>query len=165
DGQRPLAPWLIRVFQNRHLSHLRKTPGPQALPDDDLAVPLPTRTKEDDRWYQVFGTAARAWLADLSEQERILLALRWRYKMSQREIATLLAVHEGTISRQTDKLRDHALEVIGNHLTAEGWTGNDLDHFVLTELGGVLTDDPRLSAEELRRLLSAKGKAAPISTE
>ncbi len=58
DGQRPLAPWLIRVFQNRHLSHLRKHPGPQALPDDDLAVLLPTRTKEDDRWHQAFSSAA-----------------------------------------------------------------------------------------------------------
>jgi RNA polymerase sigma factor (sigma-70 family) len=161
DGQRPLAPWLIRVFQNRHLSQLRKAPGPHALPDDDLAVPLPTRPKEEDRWYRSFVVAARAWLAELPDSERILLGLRWRYKMSQRDIATLMGVHEGTISRQTDKLRDRALESIGEKLTAEGWTGDDLEQFVLTELGGVLTDDPRLSAEELRRLLAAKGKNVP----
>ena len=29
---------------------------------------------------------------------------------------------------------------------------------MMGSLGGVLTDDPRLSAEELRRLLAAKGK-------
>jgi RNA polymerase sigma factor (sigma-70 family) len=161
DGQRPLAPWLIRVFQNRHLSHLRKNPGPQTLPDDDLAVPLPTRTKEEDRWHQAFTLAARAWLAELPDSERVLLGLRWRYKMSQREIATLMGVHEGTISRQTDKLRDHALEAIGDRLTNDGWTGDDLEQFILTELGGVLTDDPRLSADELRRLLAAKGKGIP----
>ncbi|HEY2784617.1 MAG TPA: sigma-70 family RNA polymerase sigma factor [Fimbriiglobus sp.] len=163
DGQRPLAPWLIRVFQNRHLSHLRKTPGPQTLPDDDLAVPLPTRTKEDDRWHQAFTLAARAWLAEVPDGERILLGLRWRYRMSQRDVATLLGVHEGTISRQNDKLRDHALQAIGDRLTAEGWTGDDLEQFILTELGGVLTDDPRLSAEELRRLLLAKGKTIPTA--
>ena len=27
DGQRPLAPWLIRVFQNWHLSKLRQHSG------------------------------------------------------------------------------------------------------------------------------------------
>jgi hypothetical protein len=38
-----------------------------------------------------------------------------------------------------------------------------LEQFILTELGGVLTDDPRLSAEELRRLLLAKGKTIPTA--
>src|SRR5439155_27234290 len=27
DGQRPLVPWLIRVFQNRHLSEMRRDRG------------------------------------------------------------------------------------------------------------------------------------------
>ena len=34
DGQRPLVPWLIRVFQNKHLSDLRHNRGVQPLPDD-----------------------------------------------------------------------------------------------------------------------------------
>src|SRR5262245_2245400 len=88
DGQRPLAPWLIRVFQNHHLSHLRKAPGPQALPDDDLAVALPTRPKEEDRWYRAFSTSARTWLAELPGAERHLPGLSWRYAMSQRATAT-----------------------------------------------------------------------------
>src|SRR5262249_5182606 len=41
DGQRPLVPWLIRVFQNLHISQLRQRSGTQALPEDDLAMPLP----------------------------------------------------------------------------------------------------------------------------
>jgi hypothetical protein len=36
DGQRPLVPWLIRVFQNKHISELRKSKGVQLLPDDDF---------------------------------------------------------------------------------------------------------------------------------
>src|SRR5262249_24009212 len=43
DGQRPLVPWLIRVFQNKHLSELRHGHAPQALPEDEL----------DDRDWQV----------------------------------------------------------------------------------------------------------------
>ena len=103
-------------------------------------------------------TAAREWLNEIADGERLILGLRWRYKMSQRDVANLLGVHEGTVSRQTDKLRDRALEVIGERLVKEGWAGDDLERFVLTELGGLFTDDPRLSADELSRLLAKRGK-------
>ena len=78
--------------------------------------------------------------------------------MSQREAAKLFGLNEGTLTRRTDKLRDKALEQLGGRLVEEGWTGNDLEGFVLTELGGIMTDDPRLSADHLGRLLAAKGK-------
>jgi RNA polymerase sigma factor (sigma-70 family) len=161
DGQRPLAPWLIRVFQNWHLSKLRQQAGVVALPDDDIALPLPSPPKEESRWHEAFIAAANDWLADVSDGELLILGLRWRYRMSQREVAHLLGVHEGTISRQTDKLRDRAVERIGGRLTADGWTGDDLERFVLTELGAVLTDDPRLTAEQLAKLLAARGKSVP----
>ncbi len=156
DGQRPLAPWLIRVFQNWHVSQLRSHAGSQALPEDDLALPLPETA--DVRWHDAFCGAARDWLATLSEQEILLLGLRWRYRLSQRDISHLFDVHEGTISRQTDKLRDRCLDVIGKKLTAGGWTGEDLEGFVLTELGSLLVDEPRLSADQLTAMLARRGK-------
>ena len=162
DGQRPLAPWLIRVFQNWHLSKLRRHSGATAMPDDDLAMELPTKTKTETRWHEAFCTAAREWLGGMSDNERLLLGLRWRYRMSQRDVAGLLGVHEGTISRQTDKLRDGALESIRTRLIAEGWTEDDLEGYILTEMGGLLLDDPRLSADQLGRLLQAKGKSLPV---
>ena len=165
DGQRPLAPWLIRVFQNWHLSKLRSHSGVVALPDDDIAQPIPTGTKNETRWHEAFCTAAHTWLTSMPDTERLLLGLRWRYKMSQRDVAALLGVHEGTISRQTDKLRDHALEIIGAKLVSEGWTGEDLEGFILTEMGGVLLDDPRLSADQLAALLKARGKDLPKASE
>lgn len=161
DGQRPLAPWLIRVFQNWHLSKLRQHGGVTALPDDDIAMPLPTAAKADPRWHDAFCAAAREWLDALPDAERLILGLRWRYRMSQREVAHLLGVHEGTISRQTDKLRDRALEAIGQRLVSEGWTGDDLEGFILTEMGGLMVDDPRLSADQLARLLANRGKQLP----
>src|SRR5579862_3042367 len=48
DGNRPLVPWLIRVFQNWHISLLRRHSGIQPLPEDDVALPLPPET--DSRW-------------------------------------------------------------------------------------------------------------------
>lgn len=157
DGQRPLAPWLIRVFQNFHLSRLRENSAAIALPDDDIAMPLPAPPKEEVRWHEAFCTAAQCWLDGISDQERLILGLRWRYQLSQREVAKLFGVHEGTISRQTDKLRDKALEEIGSQLIASGWVGEDLQGFVLREMGSVLVDDPKLSADHLARLLAAKG--------
>lgn len=161
DGQRPLAPWLIRVFQNWHLSKLRASAGVGSLPDDDLAMPMPTAARTEIRWHEAFCTAARDWLGEISESERLILGLRWRYRMSQREVATLLGVHEGTISRQTDKLRDKALDAIGRQLVDQGWTGDDLASFVATEMGGLLVDDPRLSADQLGRMLAERGKQLP----
>ena len=167
DGHRPLGPWLIRVFQNLHLSKLRQAGGVSTLPDDDVALPMNPIPEGDasGRWHEVFVEAARDWLGGIDDDERLLLGLRWRYRLSQREAARLFNLNEGTLTRRTDKLRDKALEQIGSRLLAEGWTGNDLESYILTELGALLTDDPRLSADHLGRLLAAKGKTLPSTTE
>ncbi len=159
DGQRPLVPWLIRVFQNWHISQLRHRTGVQPLPDEDLALPLPAEA--DSRWHEAFCLAAREYLQELSESELLILGLRLRYRMSQREVATLLGVHEGTISRQTTHLRDRCLDAIGKRLVEQGWTGEDLSAFVLSEMGSLLLDEPRLSASQLAGLLAARGKQLP----
>jgi RNA polymerase sigma factor (sigma-70 family) len=163
DGQRPLVPWLIRVFQNWHISQLRHRAGVHSLPEDDVAMPLPVEA--DGRWHEAFCLAARESLEGLNDNDLLILGLRLRYRLSQREVASLLGVHEGTISRQTTHLRDRLLEAIGQRLVEQGWTGDDLSEFVLNELGGLLTDDPRLSADQLARLLAARGKALPAAVE
>jgi RNA polymerase sigma factor (sigma-70 family) len=160
DGQRPLVPWLIRVFQNWHISQLRKNAGEQALPDDDLALPPPA-SDGDPRWRDAFAAAARDWLDTLDDQALILLGLRLRYRLSQREVATLLKVHEGTISRRTDQVRDQCLEFLEKRLTNEGWTGDDLSQLIRGEMHAVLLDDPRLSVDHLAALLNGQGKKLP----
>jgi RNA polymerase sigma factor (sigma-70 family) len=160
DGQRPLVPWLIRVFQNWHVSQLRRHAGIVALPEDDIALPLPSAAV-NDRWRETFAHAAREWLSELDEAELLLLGLRVRYRLSQREVAQLLQVHEGTISRRNDHLRDGSLEHITRRLLAEGWTGDDLSELIRTEMFGVLLDEPRLSADALAQILAKKGKKLP----
>jgi RNA polymerase sigma factor (sigma-70 family) len=155
DGQRPLVPWLIRVFQNWHISQLRRSSGVQALPEDDIALPLPANG--ESRWHEVFCEAARDWLSGLGDQEILLLGLRLRYRLSQREVATQLNIHEGTISRRTDALRDQCLEFLSKRLVEQGWTGDDLFEYVRTEMAGLLLDDPRLSVDNLARLLAVHG--------
>jgi DNA-directed RNA polymerase specialized sigma24 family protein len=159
DGQRPLVPWLIRVFQNWHISQLRRRAGVQALPEDDVALPLPAGG--DSRWHEAFCAAAGEWAAGLKEVELLILGLRLRYRLSQREVAALLGMHEGTVSRRTDALRDECLERVGKCLLDQGWTGDDLSDYVRTEMQAVLLDDPRLSVDHLASLLAARGKALP----
>jgi RNA polymerase sigma factor (sigma-70 family) len=162
DGQRPLVPWLIRVFQNKHLSELRHRNGVQPLPEDDLVErELPFTDHGHERWHDEFRAAAREWLDGLSEQEVLILGLRLRYRLSQREVAALLGIHEGNISRQTARLRDHCLEQIGEHLRILGWTGDDLSGFIFKEMDSLLLDEPGLSADRLAALLAARGKKAP----
>jgi RNA polymerase sigma factor (sigma-70 family) len=160
DGQRPLVPWLIRVFQNWHISLLRRHAGIKALPEDDLAMPLP-HADGDQRWHEAFCDAAHECLSGLKDNDLLILGLRLRYRLSQREVAALLGKHEGNLSRQTDHLRQKWLECIGQRLLAQGWTGNDLSEYVRTEMPGVLLDDPHLSVDRLALLLSAAGKSLP----
>src|SRR5262249_15434026 len=111
------------------------------------------------RWHEAFCAAARDCLDSMSENDLLILGLRLRYRMSQRDVAALMDVHEGTISRQTDKLRDRCLEQIRERLTDEGWTGDDLTDLLLREMAPLLWDDPRIGAERLAAILAARGRA------
>src|SRR5262245_23304057 len=115
DGQRPLVPWLIRVFQNKHISDLRQAKGVQRLPeDDDLdARDLPLAEADQGRWHEEFRLAAREWLGELGDNDLLILGLRLRYRLTQRQVAGLLGIHEGNVSRQTSRFRDQCLEHIG----------------------------------------------------
>ena len=161
DGLRPLVPWLIRVFQNWHVSQLLRRGGVQALPEDDLALPLPSAG--ESRWHEAFGEAAGEWVGGVKDTELLILGLRLRYRLSQREVAHLLGMHEGTVSRRTDHLRDQCLDHVSKRLLDQGWTGDDLFDYVRTEMQAVLLDDPRLSVDHLAQMLAAQGKSLPVT--
>lgn len=162
DGQRPLIPWLIRVFYNKHLSDLRQSRGHKALPEEDLDAPLAPLSQESDaRWHEEFRHAAREWISSLKEEDALLLGLRLRYRLSQRQVAGLLGIHEGNVSRHTSRLRDECLQSIGRGLMELGWTGEDLSGLVLTEMDSLILEEPLLAADRLAALLAAKGKKLP----
>src|SRR5207248_10636073 len=99
----------------RHRSHVH------ALPEDDIGLPLPP--EPNGYWHEAFRQAAREWLGELPDNELLILGLRLRYRLSQREVAQLLGLHEGTISRQTTHLRDRSRDHIQKRLADQGWTG------------------------------------------
>ncbi len=154
DGMRPLIPWLIRVFQNRIISQLRSPHHRvESLSEDDLLLDTQPRSPNLTRWQEAFREAAQSWLHVLPDRSLVILGLRWRYRLSQREIANLFHVHEGTISRQIAQLRDQFLATIKEHLESAGWFGEDVQPFILQEMQSVLLDEPKLSANHLSKLL------------
>jgi RNA polymerase sigma factor (sigma-70 family) len=159
DGLRPLVPWLIRVFQNQHISLLRRHERLVPLPDDDLALPL--QAHPEPRWRDAFSRAARESLLELSDQEILVLGLRLRYHLSQREVAALLDRNEGNISRQTTHLRERCLTDIARRMQSEGWAEDDMAELVQAEMAAVLLEEPRLSGDHLARLLHERGKSLP----
>ena len=163
DGLRPLVPWLIRVFQNRHLSEMRKHKGEVALPEnDDMGESdLYEPQRSDARWHMQFRDAAREWLAALKEDEILLLGLRLRYRLSQREVAKVVGIHEGNVTRRMDALSKKCHDQIEKHLRELGWTGDDLQGFIQAEMASLLLDDPRLAAGRLAAMLAARGKNLP----
>src|SRR5438045_5341550 len=81
DGQRPLVPWLIRVFQNWHVSQLRRHSHEQPLLDDDHhLLPMP-ETETDTRWRELFAVGVHDWLAQRDDGELLLLGLRLRFHL------------------------------------------------------------------------------------
>jgi RNA polymerase sigma factor (sigma-70 family) len=163
DGQRPLVPWLICVFHNKILSDMRKKHGAISLPDEDLVATEPALPEDSDaRWHDRFREAAHEWFGGLSDQEVLLLGLRIRYKCSQREVARLLGIHEGNVTRKIDALSNKCHEQIGRTLTELGWTGDDLFGFIRKEMAGLLLDEPRLAADRLAETLAERGKTLPL---
>ena len=162
DGQRPLVPWLLRVFQNKELSQMRRQKGEVALPEEDLGSAYAYLPEDSDaRWHEQFRAAAREWFSGLGDAEVLLLGLRLRYKLSQREVAKLLGIHEGNVTRRLDAVSQRCHEQIGAALRQLGWTGDDLFGFIRKEMYSVLLEEPRLSADRLAALLAAKGKTLP----
>lgn len=157
DGQRPLAPWLIRVFQNKILSDLRRAQNLEPLPQDDVFErdhPLPA--SGEDRWYHEFREAAREWLSGLSDQHMLLIGLRWRYKESQREVAKVLNIHEGNVTRRMTSLSEDFQSRVAGRLRELGWEGeeNDLHNYIHKEMQSLLLDEPRLALDQLAALLA-----------
>lgn len=93
--------WLFAVIRNTALDYLRKRVRHASLEQAPvMAAPLPTG--EEDRDY-------RSLLAQLPSRQRQVLLLAFYHNMSLTEIATITALHVGTVrthySRGKDALR------------------------------------------------------------
>ena len=79
DGQRPLVPWLIRVFQNRHCPNCARPRAQSAArrgPRRGATCYLPAQA--DGRWHEEFREAARGVARWAGGRRVLLLGLRLR---------------------------------------------------------------------------------------
>jgi RNA polymerase sigma factor (sigma-70 family) len=167
DGLRPLVPWLIRVFQNWQLSKLRKAPPELALPESEDTGEADRYSPQtaDAHWHDHFRAAAREWLDQLKDEDMLLLGLLTRYRLKQREAASILGIHEGNVTRRLNNLNTKAQNYLERNLVELGWTGDDLRPFIKTEMLPLLLDEPRLAADRLAGLLARRGKSLPASKD
>ena len=131
----------------------------QALPEDDLPFPLPSAG--DGRWHESFCQAAREYLTKLKENELLILGLR-SYNLSQREVAALLQVHEGTVSRRTDQLREQCLDSLPNGCWSRAGPATTCRITCVRKCSVSCSTNPRLSVDYLAHLLAQKGLQPPL---
>jgi RNA polymerase sigma-70 factor, ECF subfamily len=94
--------WLLRIARNVAVDHLRSTREHATL--DEAAETEAEGTLEEDHARQSDGVRLSTLLAELSERERELLALKYGAGVTNREIARITGLSEsnvGTILHRT----------------------------------------------------------------
>ena len=94
-----------------------------------MMVELALPSHEADRWYEEFRLAARDWLAGLDDGQVLILGLRLRYRMSQRDVARLVGIHEGNVSKHTTKLSDQLFCLYRPAFARTGLDGRGFEWF------------------------------------
>jgi RNA polymerase sigma-70 factor (ECF subfamily) len=112
DADRPLRPWLLRIATNETLNYLRgqrrdREHTVQGEEGDDLAERIPGR---DDPAATVLAAerreAVRAAVAQLPEQYRLLITLRFFNDLSYAEIAEQTGLPVNTVGVQLMRARN-----------------------------------------------------------
>ncbi len=120
-GEAAFGTWLYRIATNLCLDHLRKTARFRPLPLEDLAATVPD---DDDVAEMVVGAAEREELrlalkralAELSSEDRLLLAMRIGDQLSYAEIADLLALNPSTVGTRLFRARARLHRLVSRYL-------------------------------------------------
>ena len=115
----------------------------------------------DQRWHEAFCEAAHECLGGLKDNDLLMLGLRLRYRLSQREVAAVLGKHEGNLSRQTDHLRQQWRSASASVSWPRVGPATTCPNMSAPKCPAVLLDDPRLSVDHLAHLLGLAGKRLP----
>ena len=113
---RPLRPWLIRIAHNLAANYYRdRARRPQTALDDASVVSDPHRTDELVEGFQEVQEVL-AGVANLPDDRREALIMRFALDMDNREIARALGRSEGA----TKVLIHRAIKQLEQHLQGEG---------------------------------------------
>jgi RNA polymerase sigma-70 factor (ECF subfamily) len=105
DPERPVIPWLLRIATNRAMTMLAAR-GRRATEPLDEALPAGGPRPDEDAQRAELRANVRRALAELPEEQRIVLSLRAGEGLSYLEIAALLDVPVGTVMSRLARARE-----------------------------------------------------------
>jgi RNA polymerase sigma-70 factor, ECF subfamily len=92
-------PWLLQITRNEALRLRRRAPLEQPVPQEALGEPDPWLEGLPDR------LEVQRVLAELSDDDRKLLSMRYGEDLTQPRLAELLEIPEGTVKVRLHRLR------------------------------------------------------------
>jgi RNA polymerase sigma-70 factor (ECF subfamily) len=122
-GRGSLAGWLRSVLAQRYVDEYRKAQRLVNIEDQDaelLAAMPQTQAIEGDAHREALAESVGAVLRQLTAEGRFLLHSYYLDGRNLAEIATLLGVHESTISRRLKRLATSLRKQILKHLESSG---------------------------------------------
>jgi len=154
SGRGSLMGWLRATLAQRHVDHHRRTwresPLPEPESEHEPAAAQSPSTPEPAELTQL-SHALQQVLAQLSPEDRFLLASYFLDQHTLLEIARLLRVHEATISRKLKRLTADIHKQLLKQLQAGGLSRRAAEEAMLT--------DPRDLTLNLRTLLQTSPPA------
>ena len=144
SGRGPLMGWLRATLAQRHVNHHRRTSREDPLDDDNFPARVTQPPPETHNLIRL-SSAVREVLSALAPEDRFLLSAYFLDGHTLLEIATLLGVHEATVSRRIRKLTDTLHKQLVRKLEARGMSRRAAQE--------ALGTDPRDLSVNLRNLL------------
>jgi RNA polymerase sigma-70 factor, ECF subfamily len=154
-GRGSLAGWLRTVLAQQHVDHYRKTKRMVSLEEEnEKGVQFATQAVEtgsnatpgeQDRLEQSTDEV----LAQLSSEERFLLASYFLDGRTLAEIARGFGVHESTISRKLDKLTATVRKRIRDALVRKGMSRAQAEEVLQTDVRDVAINVRRILGREI----------------
>ncbi len=108
-GDGPVKPWLVRILVNRVVSHQRRRSLPVVPIAEATEPPAPDRTAQEAE----AKDSVRRGLAELSEEQRQVVMLRYFSELTVPEIADVLDMPEGTVKSRLSRSLTELRKVIG----------------------------------------------------
>ena len=151
SGRGPLMGWLRATLAQRQVNHHRRTSREDPLDDDNFPARVTQPPPETHNLIRL-SSAVREVLSALAPEDRFLLSAYFLDGHTLLEIATLLGVHEATVSRRIRKLTDTLHKQLVRKLEARGMSRRAAQE--------ALGTDPRDLSVNLRNLLQTSQPSA-----
>lgn len=151
SGRGTLMGWLRATLAQRHVNHHRRTHREDQLEAEDFPAMSTAAPPEPHVLVQV-SNAVREVLSALDPEDGFLLSAYFLDERTLLEIATLLRVHEATVSRRISKLTGNVHKQLLKRLEARGMSRRAAQE--------ALSTDPRDLSMNLRNLLQSSQHSA-----